>query len=70
MDWKNILTNLENHAVDIALKLVGALLVLVIGFKVAKYITKLIKRLKGMSKLDPTAANFIVSASESFSRWL
>lgn len=62
MDWKNILSNLENHAVDIALKLVGAILVLVIGFKIAKWITKLIKRLKGMSKLDPTAANFIVSA--------
>lgn len=62
MDWKNILTNLENHAVDIALKLMGALLVLVIGFKIAKSITKLVKKLKGMSKLDPTAANFIVSA--------
>lgn len=65
MKLEEILSNLGaalvNFATSFGVKLIGAILILVIGLKVVKWFIKLIKKTKGFQKMDPGAASFICS---------
>lgn len=63
MNWEQIWTTIVNTVVSFAtafgFKLIAALLVLVIGLKLAKFITKKIKKSKGFHKLDVSVQSFL-----------
>jgi len=63
MNWEQIWTTIVNTVVSFAtafgFKLIAALLVLVIGLKLAKFITKKIKKSKGFHKLDASVQSFL-----------
>jgi len=65
MDFKQILTNLftwiTEFAMSFGLKLLAALAVLLIGFKITKLIIKLIVKSKGFHRIDAGAQTFIKS---------
>ena len=57
-----IIDKLSSIGVDAVLTLIQAVLVLVIGLKVAKWIVKIFKKTKLYKKLDPSVATFSASA--------
>ena len=63
MDWNQILRNLLNWAVDFAVKLLAAFLVLVIGRFIIKWVLKLVRKSKFAQRTDATVVrvmnNFI-----------
>ena len=50
---------LETYVVPLALRLILAILILIVGFAVAKWLGKLISKSKGLSKTDPNTQNLI-----------
>lgn len=56
-----IISNLSNKSVDLVLKILGALLVLVIGFKIVSILEKKLKKPGIFNKLDPTVKTFLIS---------
>lgn len=56
------LLNLSTKATDYAIKLVGALLVLIVGLKLAKWATKKIAKRIGKSKIDESVSHFLLNA--------
>ena len=56
-----IINNLSNKSVDFVLKMLAALLVLIIGFKIVSVIEKKLKKPLKFSKLDPTVKTFMIS---------
>ena len=61
MDIQAFLTSLGSHAVSIAIKLLGAGLVLLVGRLLIKWAMKLIKKSKAMQKADTTVSHFLVN---------
>lgn len=63
MNWEQIWTSVVNTVVNFAtafgFKLVAAILVLVIGLKLAKFITKRVKKSKGFGKLEVSVQSFL-----------
>ena len=57
-----IVDKLSGIGVDAVLTLIQAVLVLIIGLKIAKWIVKLFKKTKLYKKLDPSVATFLQSA--------
>lgn len=58
---KNLIGLLQEFAVTYGGKLIGALLLLIIGFKVANIITKKLSASKAFSKIDTSTKGFIVN---------
>ncbi len=58
---ENIINNLSNKSVDFVLKIIGALLVLLIGFKVISVLESKLKKPHKFSKLDPSVKTFMIS---------
>lgn len=56
-----ILDKLFDGGVDLGFKLLGLILILVIGFKVVKIVIKLIKKGRGFNKLEKSVQSFIIS---------
>ncbi len=59
---QKIIDKLSGIGVDVVLRIVQALLVLIIGLKVAKWIIKIFKKCRVYKKLDPSVATFSTSA--------
>lgn len=60
MNWNAILTSFVNACIDIAWRLVAALLILIIGRFIIKFILKRIRKSNRFTeKIDHTAGNFI-----------
>lgn len=59
MNIENILKTITDFCVEAGIKLILALLVLGIGLKLAKYITKKIAKSKGMQKADASVRSFL-----------
>ncbi|MBR5322345.1 MAG: mechanosensitive ion channel [Clostridia bacterium] len=59
MNIENILKTIADFCVNAGIKLILALLVLGIGLKLAKVITKKITNSKGMKKADPSVRSFL-----------
>ena len=57
-----VIEKLINFATEYGLRIVGALLLLIIGFQIVKIITKLIKKGKVLNKLSPDATRYVVSS--------
>ncbi len=57
----NLGTWLTNFAMSFGAKIIGAILVLVIGLKAVKLIIKLIRKTEKFKKVDPGAETFIIS---------
>lgn len=56
---ENLFSIIANFCVNAGIKLVLAVLVLIIGLKIAKVITKKINTSKGMEKTDPSVRSFL-----------
>lgn len=61
---RNILDNITNLLQTYAIKLVVSLLIILIGFKVIKWVKKLIRNLLDKSNVDITLRPFIMSVAE------
>lgn len=59
---ENVLQTVLDFCVSAGIKLFLAILVLVLGLNLAKYITKWIKNSKGMQKADPSVRSFLSNA--------
>ncbi len=59
MNLENIMTNLTEFATTYGLKVIGAILVLIIGRIVANVARGIVRRLNEKSKTDPTVGNFL-----------
>ena len=66
MTFKEFITKALNWVTDFALStgidILVAILVIIVGFKVGKWIIKVITKTKGFSKIEPSAQTFIKSA--------
>ena len=58
---EDIIKNLSQKSVDMGLKVIGGLLVLIIGFKIINVIEKKLKKPGKFSKIDQSVKTFIVS---------
>ena len=56
-----LLDKLFEGGVDFGLKLIGLLLILIIGFKIVRILVKIIKKGKGFNKLEKSVQSFIIS---------
>ena len=59
---KNLLTMLEEFAVTYGGKLIIALIILIVGFKIVNASIRKMSKAKGLAKLEPATKNFIVNA--------
>lgn len=57
----NLWSSLSQNIVDVVFRLIGALLIVAIGFKLVKVLTRFIQNTKFIKKLDSTAASFLNS---------
>lgn len=64
MDWKKILDFLIELGTSYGLKLLGAILVLIVGVKLVKTLSKWIKKSPKLDKLDDSLRSFLVSFSK------
>jgi small conductance mechanosensitive channel len=58
---ENIINNLSNKSVDLVLKVLGALIVLLVGFKIISALEKTLKKPHKFSKLEPSVKTFMIS---------
>lgn len=58
---EKIVDKLADYGIDIAFKLVGFILILLIGFKIVKILLKIIKKGRGFNKLEKSVQSFILS---------
>ncbi len=58
---EKVLDKIVESSVDIGIRIIGLLLILIIGFKLIKVATKLIKNGKVFNKLDKSAQSFLIS---------
>lgn len=58
---ENIMYSLLEKAASAGLSIIYALIILVVGLRVTKFIIKILKKGKFFSRLDPTASSFIIS---------
>lgn len=61
MDFEQILTNLVQGCVDLAWRLVGALVVFLIGNLIIRFVVKKLKNGKWAAKMDPMIRSFVTS---------
>ena len=61
MDYNKIINNLLDTLIKYGLRLIVAIVIIVIGFKIAKTIIKKIEKGKGFQKIDKSAQSFIKS---------
>lgn len=61
--WNNIVSAVADNAVSFCLTVLGAILALVIGFRLIKLLLRLIEKTKFYARLDPTARPFITSVA-------
>ena len=61
MDYQAFFTDLASNAANYAIRLLIAIVILLVGFKIVNVVMKKVKKGKGFSKLDPTAASFLGS---------
>ncbi len=59
--FEDLITKLSSGAMDMALKILAAIVVLVIGLKIIKLIEKIIKKEHKNSKVDKSIKSFVVS---------
>ncbi len=59
---KNLLTMLEEFAVTYGGKLIVALIILIVGFKIVNVSTRKLSKAKGFAKLETATRNFIINA--------
>ena len=59
---KNLWAKIAEFATTAGLRLLGALVVLIIGVKLIKFVVKKIKKSKGLAKMQKTAAMLVVDA--------
>ncbi len=64
MNIEEILTNLVNACVDLAWRLIGALLVLLVGNLIIRFVLKHLKNGKAANKMDPMLHTFIYSVTK------
>lgn len=64
MDWKNILTFLLEFATSFGIKLLGAIIVLVVGLKCTSLLSKWIRHSNKLNKLDVSLRSFLASFSK------
>jgi len=64
MDWKTLWDTVSDVCFDIALKLIGALLVLIIGRALIKFALKHFPKGSDKHPLDPTARQFFMSITK------
>ena len=57
---ENIINNLSQKSVDLVLRVIGGLIILIIGFKIINVIEKKLKK-KSLSKMDQSVKTFIIS---------
>lgn len=60
---ENIINILSNKSVDFVLKMLAALIVLLVGFKIVNVLEKGLKKPHKFSKLDPSVKTFMISFS-------
>ena len=63
-----VLDRLIDGGVDFGLRLIGFLLILIIGFKIVNIIIKLLKKGRGFSKLEKSVQSFIISFVNQYER--
>ncbi len=61
--WQHYLTVAKEKAIDFAPDLLAALLIVVLGWLLARAVTSLLRKALGKSKLDSTLVNFVASVS-------
>ena len=61
MDWNAFWTTLVNFAFDLGGKLLGAILVLIIGRFVIKFFMRSFRKSKFVEKSEPTVAHFLIN---------
>ncbi len=59
---EDILANLTDTIIDVALRLLFALAVIVVGMKLAKWLSKKFLKLRALSNVDPSVSHFMSSA--------
>lgn len=59
--WTQVRTFLSENAVEFALNLLLGFIVLIVGFKLVKYVMKLLGRVRFFERMDPTARSFVES---------
>lgn len=59
--WQNLLNAASNFVMNFGLRILAALLVLFIGFKLSGAICRKIKKSKGFAKLDHSVSSFLLS---------
>ena len=60
---EKLFENLISMSTEAASKLFFTLLILIIGFRIVKLISGLMKKSKGLEKLDPGVKTFLISFS-------
>jgi small conductance mechanosensitive channel len=58
---EKVIDKLSEYGVDIAFRLIGFILILLVGFKIVKIIIKIIRKGKGYNKLEKSVQTFISS---------
>lgn len=58
---ENIINNLSNKSVDLVLKVLAAILILLVGFKIVSIVEKRLKKPGRFNKIDATVKTFIIS---------
>ncbi len=58
---KEILNNLKNSSFEFLINLIIAVIIIVVGFKLIKFLEKYLRKEHKFSKMDPTAKGFIIS---------
>ena len=61
MNWSTVLDLVSEYAVSLAGKIIAALVILVIGFKIAKILVKFLANRSAFSKLEPGVQSFLKS---------
>lgn len=64
MDWQNVLSKLMDFATSFGVKLLGAVIILVIGLKLTSSLSKWIHKSPKLNKLDMSLRSFFASFSK------
>ena len=62
MDWKELVPELKKYITDFGVQIISAIAILVIGFWIAKSLTKLLKKVLNSRNVDVTLIGFLTSA--------
>ncbi len=61
MDWQNILSQISELATSFGIKLLGAIIIFVVGLKFTSWISKWIRTSSKLNKLDSSLRSFLTS---------